>query len=155
MFLKYLVAVPFSPQCSEYIMFFCLDYCYPFLGCCFFLETTGFSLDLPSIPFGSLPWSTLGWINLPCIYKAFMHVSIILLLIFICCYYICIFFFEFPSLFFFLLLDCTGFPSLWAFFSCSEQGYSFCSVWASHCCGFSCGAQAPGTQAFSGCGTQA
>ena len=36
----------------------------------------------------------------------------------------------------------------WAFSGCSEQGLlSSCRAWASHCGGFSCGAQAPGTRA--------
>ena len=40
---------------------------------------------------------------------------------------------------------------------CSEQGLLFsCSVWASHCSGFSgCGVQALGHTGFSSCGSQA
>ena len=50
-----------------------------------------------------------------------------------------------------------------AFSSCSERGTALCrSAWASHCCGFSCGAQALDAQAlvveplgFSSCGSLA
>ena len=43
---------------------------------------------------------------------------------------------------------------LWAFFSCSKRGLlSSCSVWASHCDGFSCcRAQALEHSGFSSCG---
>ena len=48
------------------------------------------------------------------------------------------------------IFGCAGSPLLcWLFSSCSEQELvSSCSVWASHCCGFSCsGAWLLGVQA--------
>ena len=36
----------------------------------------------------------------------------------------------------------------------ASGGYSCCGAWASHCSGFSCGAQALGRSGFNSCGTQ-
>ena len=44
----------------------------------------------------------------------------------------------------------------WAFFSCGKRGlYSSCGVWASHCNGFSGGAQALESAGFSICSSRA
>ena len=60
-------------------------------------------------------------------------------------------------LFVFAALDlrCSGLR--WGFSSCGEQGLlSSCSMWASHCGGFSCcGAWALGCMGFSNCGMRA
>ena len=132
----------FSLQCSEYITFFCLDYCYAFLGCCSFLGTAGFSLDLSSIPFGSLPWSTLGWINLPlCIYPSCCYVFLSTVITFAS------FSFNFIR-FVFVFLRLHWVSIAVDFLQLQWAGAVLCcSVWASRCCGFSRGAQAPDMQA--------
>lgn len=130
---------------------FCLDYCYPFLGCCFFLETTGLSLDFVS-PFLLAAFHDQHWVGLTFpIYKASyacIHytVTYFYLLLYLHIFLWISFYFFFPS---FVAL---GFHRCGLSLVGSEQGYSFCSVWASHCCGFSCGALYSGNEAFSGCG---
>ena len=51
------------------------------------------------------------------------------------------------------IFGCTGSLQAWAFSGCGEQGLlSCCRVWASHCGGFSCRAQAVDLLGFSNCG---